>query len=306
MPEISPRYWVMVAALGFTWGGTFLMVELALRGMTPFWLAAGRISFASLLLTAVWASRGFRLFEGARNWPVVVLVGVLSSALPFILISWGLQHVTSGFAGVAMAAIPLMVLPLSHIFIPGERMGPRRMIGFTIGFIGVVILIGGQAFASSGAQLELLGQFACVSAALCYAGSSIMVRRLPPVDPVGLATALLLVGAVVILPAAYLVEGLPVMPDNETLFWLAVLGLIPTAAANLLRVLVIRGAGPVFMSLTNYQVPVWAVVLGAVFLGEPLPGSLLWALALILTGVGLSQTRALGMLFGKRRAAARR
>ncbi|NKX39797.1 DMT family transporter, partial [Rhodobacteraceae bacterium R_SAG5] len=106
MPEIAPRYWAMVAALGLTWGGTFMVVELALRGITPFWLASGRIGFAALLLTAIWGLRGFQLFKERPNWWIVIFIGVLSSTLPFILISWGLQHVTSGFAGVSMSAIP--------------------------------------------------------------------------------------------------------------------------------------------------------------------------------------------------------
>ena len=141
MPEIAPRYWAMVAALGLTWGGTFMVVELALRGITPFWLASVRIGFAALLLTAVWGLRGFQLFKERPNWWIVIFIGVLSSTLPFILISWGLQHVTSGFAGVSMSAIPLMVLPLAHFF-ASEPLTLRRLIGVVIGFFGVALLIG--------------------------------------------------------------------------------------------------------------------------------------------------------------------
>ncbi|TNJ41975.1 DMT family transporter [Phaeobacter sp. B1627] len=297
MPDISARYWVMVAALGITWGGTFMMVELALQGITPFWLAAGRIGFAALLLTAVWAGRGFRLFADRSNWPVVIFVGILSSTLPFILISWGLQHVNSGFAGVSMAAIPLMVLPLAHFF-AAEPLTLRRLIGVIVGFAGVALLIGGQAFQTVNAAQEWAGRLACLGAAACYAISSISVRRLPDVDPVGLATVLLLIGSLGIIPAAWLVEGPPPEISSVTWLWLAILGLIPTAGANLLRVLVIRGAGPTFMSLTNYLVPVCAVLLGALILNEPLPGALLWSLGLILTGVALSQYGALRRLFG--------
>ena len=125
------------------------------------------------------------------------------------------------------------------------------------------------------------------------------MRRLPPVDPIGLSSVLLLVGACAAIPMAWAVEGPPPLPDDRTLFMVAFLGLVPTAAANLLRVTVVRTAGPVFMSLTNYQVPVWSVVLGAAFLGEPLPPALLWALMLILCGVGLSQYGALMRLFGR-------
>ena len=297
MPEIHPRYWAMVGALGLTWGGTFLVVELALQGITPFWLAAGRIGFAGLLLTAVWATRGFRLFSGPSNWPVVILVGFLSSTLPFMLISWGLQYVTSGFAGVSMSAIPLMVLPLAHFF-AAEPLTLRRFIGVVIGFVGVALLIGGQALESTGTSMEWAGRLACLGAAACYAFSSISVRRLPEVDPVGLAAILLLIGSLGIFPVAWVVEGAPPALSTETWIWLAILGLIPTAGANLLRVLVIRGAGPTFMSLTNYLVPLFAVLLGALILKEPLPSTLLAALALILAGVALSQYGALKRLFG--------
>jgi len=298
-PQITPKSWLMIAILGLTWGATFLAIEVALRGITPFWLAAGRIAFAAALMTLVWALRGGRLYTSpARDPWGLFFVGLLSSALPFTLLSWGQQYVTSGFAGVSMAAVALIVLPLAHFLVPGEAMTLRKSAGFAIGFIGVVVLIGGQAFESSGARLEAWGRLATLGTASCYAVSSILLRRLPPVDPIGLATVLLLIGAALVLPLAWIVEGPPPMPPADTLFWIAGLGLIPTAAANILRVIVVRSAGPVFMSLVNYQVPIWSVLLGAGFLGEALPASLLWAMVLILAGVALSQWGALRRLFG--------
>jgi drug/metabolite transporter (DMT)-like permease len=103
--------------------------------------------------------------------------------------------------------------------------------------------------------------------------------------------------AAIVIPIALIVEGFPPMPSTKTMIVIALLGLIPTAAANFLRTLVIRSAGPVFMSITNYQVPVWSVVLGALLLGEPLPTSLIMAMVLILAGVGLSQYGAFRKLF---------
>ncbi len=125
------------------------------------------------------------------------------------------------------------------------------------------------------------------------------MRRLPAVHPIGLSTVLLIVGACISLPLAFVMEGPPPAPSLQILGVLAFLGLVPTAGANFLRVLVVRSAGPVFMSLVNYQVPVWSVVLGALILGEALPQSLLLAMALILLGVGLSQYGALRRLFGR-------
>lgn len=293
----------MIATLGLVWGTTFFVTEIALRGISPFWLAAGRIAFAAALMAVVWGIRGFRLFTVPANsgtLATVFVVGIFSSAVPFCLLAWGQQYVTAGFAGVSMAAIALIVLPLAYLFVPGEQLGPRKVIGFFLGFAGVVVLIGADAFENTGAALEMPGRLACFGAASCYAMSSILVRRLPKVDPLGLATTLLIVGTMAAIPIAWFVEGPPPLPPQQTIIILALLGLIPTAAANLLRIMVIRSAGPVFMSLTNYQVPVWSVLMGALILNEPLPSSLLLALVLILSGVGLSQYSALKRVFGAR------
>lgn len=299
-PEITGKSWAMVATLGFVWGGTFLVTELALEIMTPFWIAGARIGFAALLTLLVWALQGAHLFlEDRRDWPNLILVGLLSTAVPFMLLAWGQQYTTAGFAGVSMAAVALIVLPLAHVFVPGERMTLRRTIGFVIGFIGVIVLIGPEALHSTGDSMELWGRLACIGAASCYAMSSILMRRLPPIDPVGLSGVTLLIGAVFVLACAVAVEGAPRAPGAYGFAILAFLGLIPTAAANMLRVSVIRTAGPVFMSLTNYQVPMWSVLMGVLLLGEPLHASLLIAMALILCGVALSQYGALKRLFAR-------
>ncbi len=299
-PDITLKSWIMVGALAFIWGGTFLVTEIALTGMTPFWIAAARVGIAAVVMTVIWSLRGFALFTATPNTGdkiTVAIIGAISGAVPFALLAWGQQHVTSSFAGVSMASTALIVLPLAHFFVPGERMTWRRAVGFVIGFLGVAVLIGGQAFDSTGQSLETAGRLACVAASCCYAASSILMRRLPAIDPIGLATVLLIVGTCISVPFALGAEGVPQAPATDILLVLLFLGLVPTAAANFLRVVVVRTAGPVFMSLLNYQVPVWSVVLGALVLAEPLPSSLLSAMALILTGLALSQYAALRKLF---------
>lgn len=298
-PNINGKSWAMLFTLGLMWGATFMVIEIALRGIGPFWLAAARISLAALLLTAIWLARGARLFAaraGAPVWGTLALIGVLSTAVPFMLLSWGQQSVTSGFAGISMATVAIMVLPLAHFLVPDERLSARRLAGFALGFAGVALLIGPGAFASSGLAGETAGRLACLTAAACYAVSSVLMQRLPPVDPIGLAAVQLLFGTGLVIPAARLVEGAPPMPDTTTLAALAVLGLLPTATATLLRVSLIRSAGSTFMSLVNYIVPIVSVLVGAMVLGEAVPASFLSALALVLAGMGLSQYPALRRL----------
>ena len=143
-------------------GGTFMVTEIALAGgMPPFWLAASRIGFAALLMSTIWVFMGRPLFKektATADKCNLLVIGGLSSAVPFSLLAWGQQYVTSGFAGVSMAAVALIVLPLAHFTVPGEQMTPRKTVGFLIGFVGVVILIGAQAFQTTGASFETAGR----------------------------------------------------------------------------------------------------------------------------------------------------
>lgn len=296
MPEITRKSWIMIAVLGFVWGSTFLVIKIALTGLPPFWIATGRLTIAALVMGIFWARTRFRLsLDPARKaHPLAILwAGAISSGIPFLMLNWGQQYVTSGFSGTAMAVVPLVVLPMAHFMVPGERLSWRKSLGMGLGFVGVLVLVGGDAFHSSGAALEQWGRLALIGVAVCYAVNSITIRRLPPVDPIGLTTLMMATGALITLPFSLIYEGLPPVPPLKAGLALIVLGVLSTAAMNLLRVLVIRSAGPTFMTLVNYQVPVWSVVMGAVILNEAVPGSLLGALALILVGVGISQWEAL-------------
>jgi len=302
-PQITGQSWAMVLGLAVVWGGSFLFIELALTGITPYWLAASRVLLAAAATTLVWRWRGYALYTTAkRAHPLVILAAsAFSTTVPFVLLAWGQQFVTAGFAGVSMAAVALLVLPLAHFF-ADERMTVRKTIGFLIGFVGVVVLIGPEAFRSSGVAGETAGRLACIGAASCYAIASILMRRIPPADPVGLSAVTLWIGALLVTIAALWTEGLPPLPAMDVIAVIVTLGLVQTALANLMRITVIRTAGPTFMSLVNYMVPVWAVILGVIFLGEALEPSLFTAMGLILVGVALSQWSALSRLFDRLRA----
>lgn len=305
MPEIAPVNWLRIAALGVIWGASFMAISLALEGVGPLTLVAVRLCLGASFLVSLSFATGhglppFRGRPAGRIWAFVAAMALFSNVFPFALLSWAQQVVASGFAGVTMAVVPLIVLPLAHVFVPGERMTLRRLAGFCIGTAGVVVLIGPGAFASSGNALELWARLACVGAACCYATGSILTRLCPAVDLMALAAAVLMAAALMLTPYALWVEGLPAGLTQNSALALLYLGLLPTGVAQILLVQVIRDAGPVFMSLVNYQVPVWSVILGVVLLAEPLPPSLLLAMALILSGVALSQIGALRRLFRRR------
>ncbi len=292
----TPANWFSVAALGLIWGGTFMVVAIALEGYGPLTVAAARTSLGSLALIGIMGVMRSPLpqFSG-QLIKYLLIIGVMNTALPFAMLSWGQQYVPSAFAGISMTAIPLFVLPLAHLF-SDEVMTRRNAAGVTLGFIGAVVLIGPSVL-RIGTGWEPLGQLACVAAALSYAISSVMTRRCPPIDSITMATILMIIGATTLIPAMLIVEGVPQIADTRSTLAIIFLGFVPTALAALLRVFTIRTAGAVFMTLVNYQVPVWSMVFGAVILSETLPLRFFAALALILTGLAISQYASLKRLW---------
>ena len=295
----TSRDWAGVIALGLIWGGTFMVVALALEGYGPVTVATARTTLGAVALLALMWGTGRSMPAWDRTlWESITIIGILSTALPFVLLSWGQQYVPSAFAGLSMAAIPLMVLPLAHFF-SDEPLNARKFIGVTMGFCGALVLIG-PGLSQLGQGTQPLAQLACIGAAFCYSLASIFTRRCPPVDPVTLAALTLVVGSVILVPIMLISEGVPVWQDARSGLAIIALGLIPTALATLLRVSIIRSAGSVFMTLVNYQVPVWSMVFGAWILSEVLPLRFFIALAMILAGLGISQWYSLRRLLAVR------
>jgi drug/metabolite transporter (DMT)-like permease len=291
--------WFRISFIAIIWGGAFMFVRIALRDFPPLTLAAGRILIGAISLYAIMRLRGVSLpsFRDTRLWRFILLIALLSSSMPFALLSWGQQHVPSAFAGMTMAALPIFVLPLAHFFVPGEQIYVRKVIGFSVGFLGAVLLIGTSNLGVTEGGIETIARVACVTAAFCYACGSIATRQCPPVNELALSTGSLMVAALILTPIALIFDGLPKQPSFTGTMAILYLGLIPTALAFIIKVAVTRSAGPSFMTLTNYQVPVWSVVFGSLFLGEILPVTLFIALGLILLGLAITQKTILRSIF---------
>jgi drug/metabolite transporter (DMT)-like permease len=279
-------------ALTIMWGSSFLFTKVAVTALPVAWVVQSRLGIGALaLILLAWLlGRGFP--QGRRLWLFFGLIALVGNLLPFSLITWGQRFIDSGLAGILMAIMPLATLGLAHVFVPGERLTGNRVAGFLTGFAGVVVLIGPQALlAIGGADGPLLPMLAVLGGALCYGTSAILARLRPPSDALSTAAATIGLAAMLSMPVGAL-GGLGVSaPSTDgalsppVLGALAFLGLFSTATAMVVYFRLIRTAGPSFTSQLNYLIPLWAVIVGVVFLGEqPTLGHLV-GLVLILAGI---------------------
>lgn len=286
--------WIMLLALTAMWGSAFLLTKLALAGLAPALVVAGRLVVASLLLVLMFVALARRLPTGRRLWLFYLLIALFGNALPFSLISWGQRYIDSGLAGILMAVIPLVTLVFAHYALPGERMTPGRAGGFLLGFLGVILLIGPQALLALGDwRGQLLPMLAVLGGAVCYAIATILARLRPASDALSSAAATTLIAALVVLPVGLHSSDLPRLPELSAVALLAVitLGVFSTAIAEIVYFRLIKSAGPAFVSQLSYFIPLWAVAIGVLFLNETPQPNHLYALLLILGGILITRVR---------------
>ncbi|MDX1656599.1 MAG: DMT family transporter, partial [Candidatus Competibacteraceae bacterium] len=287
-----PRDWLLLLALVAMWGSSFLLTKLAVATLPPTAVVAGRLSIAALVLAILALARGHRPPASATLWGYLIAMGVVGSSLPFFLISWGQQHIDSALAGILMAVMPLVTLVLAHFLVAGERLSGPKVGGFLLGFAGIVVLMGPEALLRlRGQGAELLPQLAVLAGAVCYGVNTIIARRRPASEPLVAAAGVMVVASLVMVPITPW-DAFAGLEIGTPATWAVLgLGLVCTALATVVYFALITSAGPTFLSLINYLIPLWALALGALFLGERLDWNALVALGLILLGVGLSQRR---------------
>jgi drug/metabolite transporter (DMT)-like permease len=276
----------MLFSLVALWGSSYLMIELALAVWRPAEIAGLRVATAAVALVAAVMLRGERLPTDRRHWFLLAVIAVIGNCLPFFLISWGQQHLESGLAGILTASTPLFVLIMAHFALDDERLGPRHVLAFVLGFAGIAVLLGPDSLAAlGGSGARLMSQFAILGAAACYGAATVLARKLPEASSVVTATGVMLAASLVMTP--FVVRGAAAfdMEDWGAAAAIGFVGVLGTGIASIVYFRLIAETGARFTSLLNYLVPVWAVSLGAIVLGEQLPIMSWLGLFLVLGGL---------------------
>lgn len=283
--------WCHLALLVAMWGSSFVATKVAVDLMPPATVVAGRLIIGAVVLVSVLALTGWRVRIDRRSWRWFAVMALIGNALPFFLIGWGQQRLDSNLAGILMAAMPLMTLVLAHRYVADERMTGVRLLGFCIGFGGIILLLGPDADRYlDGAPDTLAAKVAVLAGAFCYAVNAVIARWRPADPPLVAATGVTIVAALMMTPTAMVIDfPLPVSLAPPGALALAFLGVVSTALATVVYFRLIASAGPSFLSLINYFIPIWAVVLGWLTLNERPPPQALAALALVLVGITLSE-----------------
>jgi drug/metabolite transporter (DMT)-like permease len=291
--------WVTLLLLVIIWGSTYAVVRIGVRTIDPAWLVAGRLGGATLMIAMAMAA--MRLARGKRSdaggyAPVSLaaigwfsLVGTVFNAVPLAMYATAAKTTGSAVLAICNGGTPIFTALAAHAVIRDDRLTPRRAIGVAMGFAGLLVLVGPEL--AEGVSAGAVALTLAILGATLYAGSGVSTRLAPQISPMASTLIIMASGAVVDLGYALLVAPFPAAASAESIAAVAALALIPSAVAFVIWVWLIRRAGAVFVSLTNYLMPLWAAGLGVAFLHETLGWPAFAAMGLILAGVAVASRR---------------
>jgi drug/metabolite transporter (DMT)-like permease len=300
------REWAMLATLSLLWGGSFFFAGVAVRDLPAFTIVAARVGIAAAALLLALRAAGLRMPTDGPTWRAFLGMGLLNNAIPFALIVWGQHHIASGLAAILNATTPLFTVLVAHVLTADEKLTAAKLAGVLGGLAGVVALLGPGLLLGLGAGFW--AQAAVLAAALSYAFAGVFGRRFrrlgvaPSVAAAGQVTA----AAAIMLPLALVVDRpwtLPA-PGTATIAALLGLGLLSTALAYLLYFRILAAAGATNLLLVTFLIPVSAILLGVLVLGERLEATHLAGMALIGAGLAAIDGRAPRALASWRRSGA--
>ena len=285
--HMGARDFGLLLALSILWGGSFFFVEVVVSELPPLTIVLLRVSLAAVSLWLFALLLGLEIPKRLSLWGAFLVMGLLNNVVPFSLIVWGQTTISSGLASILNATTPLFTVVVAGMLLSDERVTPRKLIGVAIGFVGVVLMVGPSALSGLGA--DVLAQVAVLGAALSYAFAGVYGRRFKAagINPVATAGGQVTASAVVLAPIAlYVDRPFDLAPPGMDI-WAAIMGLsvLSTAVAYILYFRILASAGATNLLLVTFLIPVSAILLGSLVLGETLGLVHFLGMALIAAGL---------------------
>jgi drug/metabolite transporter (DMT)-like permease len=283
------KQWGAFLALTLIWGASFLWIKIAVREVGPLTVVTLRLGFALAILLPFVVRARVGIPRGARLWGRLVVLGLISATVPWLLITWAEQFIDSAVATVLNATVPLFTIVAAHIYLSDDRMTARRVVGLLIGFGGVMVLVGKNLGIGGVADtgMKLAGQGAMLLSSFLYGMSNVYARaKFRGTRPEFQAFYTLLVPQAIMWSITPSIES-PFALPGEPATWIAIawLGILGAGVSYLIFYWLLHEIGPTKVATVTYTIPVIGVTLGVVFLDEALTWQLVVGTLLIVSGV---------------------
>lgn len=278
--------WLVLLLLAGIWGASYLFIKIGVDGgFLPLTFVALRTLIAGVALFIVMQVRSEKFPRTRVVWFPILLMAMFNSVVPYSLITWGEQAISSGLAAILTAMVPLFTVVFANFWTRDERLTRAKLFGITIGLVGVAFLFAPTL--EQGIKVEFWGMLAVVGASASY-GFSILVARkfLGGISHLVASTSQLVAAALFMIPLSLAFEApFKLQPSTGAVAALLTLALLGTAFAYILYYWLIHNIGATRTSLVTFIMPIMGVVWGALILSEKIDALAIVGLALIIAGI---------------------
>jgi drug/metabolite transporter (DMT)-like permease len=282
---MSANDWAQLLLLGFLWGGSFFFARIAVAEIPPLALVLYRVSIAALVLQVWLRARGISFAPAlARPGPFLCLA-LLNNVIPFSLIFTGQTQIGAGLASIFYATTPLWTILIANLLTTDEKLSAAKLAGVGLGIAGAAIMIGPGLRSDLGGPVW--AKLAVIGAAISYGFGVVYAKRFRDITPSVVATGQLTASTVLMLPIVFFLYSPRAIVTSSITIWAAVsvLAVFTTAFAFILYFNLIASAGATNASLVTPLVPVSAILLGVLVLGERLEPFEFAGMALIMASL---------------------
>lgn len=282
---IPTQAWIELFVLALIWGGSFLAIRLALNEVHFVTSVAHRVFWAAVILWGYVILRRLPVPRDPKVWLALFVMGVLNNVIPFSLMAWGQLYIPTGLTSVFNAGTAIFGVIVAALLLADERLTLRKIIGSAVGFLGVATAIGLESVRNF--DITSLAQLAVIGGTISYAFASVWARvRLAGLSPQVAAAGMLSGSSLVMVPAAFVIDGTPSFDINITaLAAIAYYVIFATAGAYLLYYRIIAAAGAANAMIVTLLIPPVSILLGAIVLNEDLSSNVYAGLALLALGL---------------------
>jgi drug/metabolite transporter (DMT)-like permease len=297
---VSRRGWLLFAAMAVIWGIPYLLIKVAVDEISPSTLVLARTSLAAAMLLPIALARG-QVRAALGRWRPLVLFALIEICLPWLLLGFAEQRLSSSLTGLLVAAVPLVGAVLARYGPASDRLDRRRVTGLLVGLAGVAALVGFEVQVDDARAV-----LAIAVVAISYAvGPMILARRLADLPGLGVIAVSMLLSAVFYLPTG-VAQAPAEWPSGKVIAAVLALAAVCTALAFLLFFQLIAEVGPARATVITYVNPAVALLLGVVVLDEKVTIATGVGFALILLGSVLATGRSRATPDSRRRTPAPR
>ena len=275
--------YLLLTILSLIWASAFFNIKIATYSFGPITIGFLRSFLGAMPVLILCFYKNIKIEAFSKDWKWFAIIGLVNLAIPFMLISYGVNYVQSNLAAILMSTTPLSSTVLAHFFLKGEKFNLLKTIGLLIGFSGIVFLFSDNFLIN---ENNFIAALLILLVSTCYVIGGVITLKISHKKNENVTGSILIWAVIILIPLSFFIEKpWTYNPSIQSTVSVIYLGLVSTGIAWLLRFKILVDNGLIFQSQVSYLIPIFGTILSYIFLKELITVKVLISLIAVVIGI---------------------